>query len=481
MSKSGIFLLAFCLIIFRTTSLPTIETEEQTSSLESHEGSPEEIADIGCPKENNNQFVTSSPHTAAVRCCSWSGINCITPGGHEAEQYGRCLNNSTFDEAEKKCAAIDMRLCTSDELRNNVCCGSGCNFDKKPTWQKREIKTLQDDEDEIIRIQKSGVDAIKQLLAFIGKTMNSVEAKEKISNNAIRDLKAETDSLDLEQFEPTKTFVEKFFDAKLNLLNIKRDLVSHASKIILLCKNIEINIESWQDDYATILLKNQFKQLARMIVESKTMLESTSEKFDPLIIKDIIKGMNKFNQTIDNALNKKSVEYKRWTKKIKDFFPSGIIQNMGSFFIDPEPITVTVTLGMIIGNISKCSGPCKGVFKTSTWVNSARTAEIAIKKYEERLKHFKNQIEIGINNLKELDEETSNALEKTNQKKNVVSTLSDSAENIKTVIMDLNPAQMKKVLTVKDLFKDSISDLKTAAQEFYNSARPEKPLQKTTN
>jgi len=106
---------------------------------------------------------------------------------------------------------------------------------------------------------------------------------------------------------------------------------------------------------------------------------------------------------------------------------------------------------------------------------------MAIKKYKERLNHFKNQIEIGINDLKELDEEISNALEQTNQKIKVVNTLSDNAENIKTVIVDLNPAQMKKVLTEKDSFKDSISDLKTAAQEFYNSARPEKPLQKTTN
>jgi len=409
-----------------------------------------------------------------------SGINCITPGGHEAQQFGSCLNASTFDEAKNKCAAIKMRLCTSDELRNNLCCGSGCNFDKKPTWQKREIKTLQDDEDGIIRIQKHGVDAVKQLLAFIRKTMNSVEAKISISNNAIRDLKAETDSLDLEQFEPTKTFVEKFFDTKLNLLNIKRDLVSHASKIILLCKNIEINIESWQDDYAAILLKNQFKQLTRMIVESKTMLESTSEKFDPLIIKDIIKGMDEFKQTIDNALSKKSVEYKRWTKKIKDFFPpSGFMDSLS--WSNPEQITVTVTLGKIIGDISKCSGKCRGVFETSTWVNRARTAEIAIKEYKERLNHFRNQIEIGINDLKELDEEISNALEQTNQKIKVVNTLSDNAENIKTVIVDLNPAQMKKVLTEQNSFKDSISDLKTAAQEFYNSARPEKPLQQIAN
>jgi len=274
--------------------------------------------------------------------------------------------------------------------------------------------------------------------------------------------------------------LKHFFDTKLHLLNIKRDLVSHASKIILLCKNIEINIESWQDDYAAILLKNQFKQLTRMIVESKTMLESTSEKFDPLIIKDIIKRMDEFKQTIDNALNKKSVEYKRWTKKIKDFFPqSGFMEWSG--FSNPEPITVTVTLGKIIGDISKCSGTCRGVFETSTWVNRANTSEIAIKNYKERLNHFRNQIEIGINDLIELDEETSNALEQINQKIKVVNTLSDAAENTKTVIVDLNPAQMKEILMSQDSFKNSTIDLKTAAQEFYDSARPEKPLQQIAN
>jgi len=154
-----------------------------------------------------------------------------------------------------------------------------------------------------------------------------------------------------------KLLLKHFFDTKLHLLNIKRDLVSHASKIILLCKNIEINIESWQDDYAAILLKNQFKQLTRMIVESKTMLESTTEKFDSLILKDIIKGMDKFKQTIDKALNKESVEYDRWTKSIKDFFPNGVnIMNPSEWFSNPESITVTVTLGKIIGDISKCSG-----------------------------------------------------------------------------------------------------------------------------
>ena len=96
-----------------------------------------ESAGIGCPKENDGQTVTLMPQEAAVRCCSLSGISCITPGGHDAEQYGGCLEKTTFEEAEGKCASINMRLCTLEELESNLCCGTGCEFDMKPTWHKR--------------------------------------------------------------------------------------------------------------------------------------------------------------------------------------------------------------------------------------------------------------------------------------------------------------------------------------------------------
>ena len=79
------------------------------------------------------------PQVAAVRCCSLSGISCITPGGHNAEQYGECLKTATFEEAEGKCASINMRLCTLEELESNLCCGTGCEFDMKLTWHKRGI------------------------------------------------------------------------------------------------------------------------------------------------------------------------------------------------------------------------------------------------------------------------------------------------------------------------------------------------------
>merc|ERR1712223_895991 len=457
-------------------------------------------AGIGCPRENNNQTVTSTPLEAAVRCCSVSGIDCITPGGIQSKHHGECWETATFEEAEKKCASIDMRLCTSDELKSNLCCRTGCGFDTKPTWQKKEVKAfqddqiqkyvaeiqaLQDDEDKISTVQKFGVKTVKQLLTFIQETMNVVDAKVKTSNIDLRNLKSETDSLDLEQFEHTKTFVEKFFDAKLNLLDIKRDLVSLTSKIILHCKNIEINIENWQDDYATILLKNQFKQLTRMIVGSKTMLESATEKFDSLIISDIIMKMDTFKQTLTKALNRESIEYKKWTNTIKSYYKSGqtsFLKRVGEGIKkifkgnSKEEITLPVTLGMIIADIFRCPGPCKGVFETSTWINSASTAEIAIKNYEERLTHFKNQIEIANSGLNELDKETRKVYKQTNQKVADISALLHEAENVKNIIKDLTPAQMKDILAFQDSFENSIGDLKTAAQEFYEFASPKEPM-----
>ena len=50
------------------------------------------------------------------------------------------------------------------------------------------------------------------------------------------------------------------------------------------------------------------------------------------------------------------------------------------------------------------------------------------------------------------------------------------AQNVKDAIKDLTPAQMKDILEFQDRFENSIGDLKTAAQEFYESASPKEPM-----
>ena len=83
----------------------------------------------GCPADDGfqQQEMTSMSQTAPVRCCDLLGDNCITPS--------ECLIG-TFDQAEEKCASIGMRLCTPNELENNLCCTTGCGFDYKLIWQR---------------------------------------------------------------------------------------------------------------------------------------------------------------------------------------------------------------------------------------------------------------------------------------------------------------------------------------------------------
>ena len=69
--------------------------------------------------------------TGAVRCCSYDGMDCITPKS--------CLI-VTYSMAEEECAANGRRLCTSSELAENKCCGTGCNFDSELTWYNNETK-----------------------------------------------------------------------------------------------------------------------------------------------------------------------------------------------------------------------------------------------------------------------------------------------------------------------------------------------------
>ena len=47
--------------------------------------------------------------------------------------YG-CSGYQTYAVAEALCASASARLCSADELIQNVAYDSGCNLDKKPVW-----------------------------------------------------------------------------------------------------------------------------------------------------------------------------------------------------------------------------------------------------------------------------------------------------------------------------------------------------------
>ena len=77
-----------------------------------------------CPKEKH----------AAVRCCEMDGTDCYTP---------KCsLEATSYEDAENECYEQGLRLCTPSEMKSGLCCGSGCEFDNKLTWQGKYNELL---------------------------------------------------------------------------------------------------------------------------------------------------------------------------------------------------------------------------------------------------------------------------------------------------------------------------------------------------
>ena len=73
----------------------------------------------------------SYTNVKGVRCCSLErNINttCSTPRACTTGQ------NYTFSEAKSICEEQDKRLCTREELRNEICCKSGGSCDDYPIW-----------------------------------------------------------------------------------------------------------------------------------------------------------------------------------------------------------------------------------------------------------------------------------------------------------------------------------------------------------
>ena len=87
------------------------------------------VAD-GCPKNGKRKLNTinkpSKNRRYAVRCCnSKMRKYCVTP---------EPCKRLAFVEAQQLCVSQGRRLCTKDELAEDKCCETGCNFDEELTW-----------------------------------------------------------------------------------------------------------------------------------------------------------------------------------------------------------------------------------------------------------------------------------------------------------------------------------------------------------
>merc|ERR1711962_997136 len=241
------------------------------------------------------------------------------------------------------------------------------------TREIKGINTITDDGEKMKLMQKYGVDTATHFLKFFQKAIDDVEPSVKEIETATREFKAGIDSLDLEKFDYTKTFIGHIDEARNLLLEAKREFVAFTSKVIPLCKNIEISIENWQAEHEKILLKNQFKHLTRLIEETKMNLETFMAKFKNLYSVDENDSSEGFRGTIAKALKEGTPEYASWTNLIK-----------GSH----DGNSTTKTVGMVIAAIFDCSDHCDGVKTISAWFTSGTTEQDKIKDYKEQIKQI---------------------------------------------------------------------------------------------
>jgi hypothetical protein len=325
-----------------------------------------------------------------------------------------------------------------------------------------EILALEDSGEKMKRIQKYGVETVGHLMDFAKKTIEEVDELVEESEIAIRNLKAESKSLDLEQFAFTKNFISKFNDAKKNLLDARRDLVGLASQTVLICDNIEILIKDWQDEHAVVLLKSQFENLRRLIDETKTSLSSAKEKYVVLIDTwlTIDEEIATFKVKLNRASDTNSADYNKWVTQVR----AGGYTAAGA-----------VTAGMIIADIFGCLGFCSGIVTTGTWISTAASAEAAIAKYGAEIKSLENQVDNAIIQLGKLDQTAENAVELMTNEMNLVIKWESAALNIENTINDYTIEQMQAIKAFQNIFANSITKLKAAAYNFYNFASTKKP------
>jgi flagellar biosynthesis chaperone FliJ len=328
-----------------------------------------------------------------------------------------------------------------------------------------EIMKLDNEGEKYARLQKHGVETAKHLIEYSKTTIKEVDELVKQSEEAILRLKAQSNALDLEEFEFTKNFLTKFNDARSELLKARRELVSLASKTVLLCNNIEITINEWQDEHAKRLLKSQFKQLARLIKVTKTKLTSAKDKYAVLIDTwvDMDEDIQIFKYKLKKATDDTSEEYKAWTTKVR----AGSYGSVGG-----------LAVAMIIADCLGCSGICTASVTAPSVAVSLAVAETQIAKYGTEIKMLAEQVDNAINHLMTLDQATEAAVILMNREMNLVIKWEAAADNVKNTIEDYTVEEIAAIKAFRSIYAVSIAELKKGAQDFYDFAITTKPTLK---
>jgi len=116
------------------------DTNETSTGATTQDDTVLYYVDDGCHSEDSSPddivgFYQSKSSYAFVRCCStFRGTSCSTIS--DCEDSGDLV---TYEEAVQKCATYGQRLCSKDELLEEICCGTGGSCDSYGVWTSTSI------------------------------------------------------------------------------------------------------------------------------------------------------------------------------------------------------------------------------------------------------------------------------------------------------------------------------------------------------
>jgi len=255
--------------------------------------------------------------------------------------------------------------------------------------------------------------------------------------------------------------LSKFRNAKIDLLKARVELVSLASDTIHFCKKIEIGIEDWQDEFAAILHKVQFKQIMRFLKNSKTKLMDSKEKYNALLkiwlhIKDdlaIFQAKVKKQSTSNEKQYKKTMSDLRTTK-----------HNLKAWRI-----------GLIFADIFGCFGFCSTLvynkYKAANYKINSK-----VEAYEDEMRKMLVKVDDAFETFEKLDQIGDSSKRALTLELMLVISWESAANGLKETVEDLSeytPELLKKITSFRLTFANSVSKLKLAAKRFLIFVSPD--------
>ena len=188
------------------------------------------------------------------------------------------------------------------------------------------------------------------------------------------------------------------------------------------------------------------------MVDTLETLKEALEKYNSAleIFENLNSSIKTQNQKLEKLVDKRSAEYKAWTKNLR----TGVYSGIGA-----------TTTGLIIADIFGCSGICSAVGAAAS-ISTTATIETEIAKYSAKLEKLKSITDRMLESGGKFDKTITEAIVILTDEIELINNWTNSAEIVNRNIDKYPQEYLKKYKSIRSIFVNGLDDLSTAAQDF---------------